>query len=70
MTLLIEYVREGKTYAATPEEFLDELSYRSYVSQRRQSPHRAPAEWRVIFGDRVERFEVRYQAEKLSSKPS
>mgnify|MGYP001604310710 CR=1 FL=1 len=57
MTVLVEYVRAGRTYAATPEEFLDELSYRSYVSQRRQSPQ----EWRAIFGDRVARFEARYQ---------
>jgi hypothetical protein len=44
------------------EFVVDELVYRNYAANRRQSPHVSPARWGRIF-DNVEALEARYQDE-------
>ena len=44
----------------TDGEALDYLTYVSYATQRRRSPHITPAQWGSIFSDWA-RFETQYQ---------
>ena len=62
MTTLISYERQGKTYAATPQEFVGELVYRSYYYNRADHPEIAPERWAVIY-PAWQTLERRYQQE-------
>ena len=44
---------------------LDHLTYASYATQRRLSPHITPEQWGSIFSDWA-RFESRYQGELIA----
>ena len=46
----------------TDGEALDYLTYVSYQTQRRLSPHITPAQWGSIFSE-GERFETQYQSQ-------
>lgn len=44
-------------------ELIESLNYACYRHNRRVSPNREPSDWKMIFGDKIERFEERYQRE-------
>lgn len=47
----------------SPEQIIDELTYRCYADNRATNPEVEPAEWRTVFGIATGRFEQRYQME-------
>jgi len=47
-------------HISTDGEALDYLTYVSYATQRRLSPHITPEQWGAIFSDWA-RFETQYQ---------
>jgi hypothetical protein len=52
--------KETDVNISTDGEALDYLTYVSYATQRRRSPHITPAQWGSIFSDWA-RFEAQYQ---------
>jgi len=49
MTDLIEYVIGGKIYVATPQQFVDEIQYKSYLYNRRRNPDITAEQWGLLF---------------------
>jgi hypothetical protein len=52
--------KETDVNITTDGEALDYLTFVSYATQRRLSPHITPAQWGSIFSD-WQRFETQYQ---------
>ena len=44
----------------TPEEMVDELTYRSYAYNRALSPWVTPEQWALVFGERTWEMEMKY----------
>ena len=47
----------------TPEQIVDELTYRSYAYNRERSPEVSPERWEKVFGPQAKQMEMRLQAE-------
>jgi hypothetical protein len=47
----------------TPSQLVDELTYRCYEFNRRETPGTTPEQWSVIFGPKTHAMEERYQHE-------
>lgn len=47
---------------------MGDLVYKSYAFNRDQAPDITPESWKKIFGEEVDEFEAKYQAEKAIKK--
>lgn len=47
---------------------MGDLVYKSYAFNRDQAPDITPQSWKKIFGEEVDEFEAKYQAEKAIKK--
>lgn len=61
---LFAIASERGVHAMTAAEVTQEAMYQSYAFNRRRTPGITPDQWRLVFGDHAEVFEVRYQQEQ------
>lgn len=47
----------------TPQNLIDELTYRCYRYNRLRTPDITPTRWQLVFGTATNQLEQRYQAE-------
>ena len=67
MTNLLEWMRAGKTFIGTPQEFTDALTYANYCHNRQRSPEITPTQWEQVYGPHTAAMEQRFQREAPGS---
>ena len=60
---LLTVYKDGETFAMTPQELTDDLTYCSYRHNRERAPEITPEDWQTIYGWRTSTLEARLQAE-------
>lgn len=66
--LFVDFYRGAASAAAvrrnSPQELVEELTYRSYAHNRNLAPHIKPETWVKAYGDSVPEMEARYLRER------
>lgn len=52
----------------TPDQIIDELTYRQYCASRKDAPNLTPRSWGHVYGPSVLQMEERYQLEKAQAE--
>jgi hypothetical protein len=65
---LVKFAREGVKVKHI-KDILDDMIYLNYRFNRESNPDISVERWKGIYGDRVDTYEVWYQADTIVGKP-
>lgn len=64
MSELLEVWHEGQTYAMTPHDLIETLTYTNYRANRLRSPQISPERWQRVIPEFTKAMEQRFQEEE------